>query len=231
MTSPIDAVGPQATLPADYDPSRAKVNASGTGKKTEMFDSEAFLKLLVAQLKYQDPTNPTDTSNFMNQTAMLSQVQTMNSMSDTLGDLMVAQQTASATNMIGKAISFVDPAGKQVTGLVDGVSFHQGAAMLHVGELAVPLAGVLVVADPSVMGNPPAGGGTGTDGGADGAGAVDGAGDADAAGNAAGTGSADGSAAENDVSTGDAPPESAEPPAQTAPTDSAPITRPDTISA
>ncbi len=152
MTSPVDSVGPAATLPADYDPSKAKVNASGTGKPTEMFDSEMFLNLLVAQLKYQDPTNPVDTSNFMNQTAMLSQVQTMNTMSGTLADMMSAQQAASATSMIGRAISFVDPTGQQVTGVVDGVSFHSGTAMLHVGELAVPLAGVLVVADPSVVG-------------------------------------------------------------------------------
>jgi len=153
MTSPVDSVGPAATLPADYDPSKAKVNASGTGKPTEVFDSEMFLNLLVAQLKYQDPTNPVDTSNFMNQTAMLSQVQTMNTMSGTLADMMSAQQAASATSMIGKAISFVDPTGQQVTGVVDGVSFHSGTAMLHVGELAVPLAGVLVVADPSVVGS------------------------------------------------------------------------------
>lgn len=164
MTSPVDAVGPAATLPADYDPSKATVNASGTGKPTEMFDSEMFLNLLVAQLKYQDPTNPVDTSNFMNQTAMLSQVQTMNTMSGTLADMMSAQQAASATSMIGKAISFVNPTGQQVTGVVDGVSFHSGTAMLHVGELAVPLAGVLVVADPSVVGGGSADGTTATDG-------------------------------------------------------------------
>jgi flagellar basal-body rod modification protein FlgD len=183
MTSPVDAVGPTATLPADYDPSKATVNASGTGKQTEMFDSEMFLNLLVAQLKYQDPTNPVDTSNFMNQTAMLSQVQTMNTMSDTLSDMMAAQQAASATSMIGKAISFVNPSGQQVTGMVDGVSFHSGTAMLHVGDLAVPLAGVLVVADPVVLNGGSTDGASesgGTDAvdGADGADGTDGTGDA-----------------------------------------------------
>jgi flagellar basal-body rod modification protein FlgD len=169
MTSPVDSVGPPATLPTTYDPSKATVNASGTGKPTEMFDSKMFLNLLVAQLKYQDPTNPVDTSNFMNQTAMLSQVQTMNTMSTTLSEMMTAQQTASATSMIGKAISFVDPAGKQVTGVVDGVSFHSGAALLHVGDLAVPLAGVLVVADPVVLGGDTSGTGdtSGASGGTD----------------------------------------------------------------
>lgn len=146
MTSPIDGI--TATLPPDYDPANAKVNASGTGKPSQMLDSQAFLQLLVAQLKYQDPTNPVDTSNFMNQTAMLTQVQTMNSMSTTLTDMVAAQQTASATSMIGKVIAFVDPAGNQVEGIVDAVSLHKGSAMLHVGDLAVPLAGVLAVTNP-----------------------------------------------------------------------------------
>jgi flagellar basal-body rod modification protein FlgD len=191
MTSPVDGVGPTATLPASYDPTTAKVNASGTGKPTPMFDSEMFLNLLVAQLKYQDPTNPVDTSNFMNQTAMLSQVQTMNSMSDTLSQMMTAQQTASATSMIGKAISFVDPAGKQASGIVDGVSFSKGAAMLHVGSLAVPLSGVLAVADPVAAGGSAA---DSTGGSTDGTGTVDAVGDATAtAGDTtAGTATADG---------------------------------------
>lgn len=148
MTSPIDGVGPQATLPSNYNPARADVNASGSGAKTQMFDSQMFLQLLVAQLKYQDPTNPTDTSEFMSQSAMLSQVETMNSMSATLTELVASQQTASATSLIGKAISFVDPNGRQAEGVVEAVSLSQGRALLHVGDFAVPLAGVLAVADP-----------------------------------------------------------------------------------
>lgn len=151
MTSPLgaaDAIGPPATLPASYDPTLATLNGTSVGKPTEMLDSQAFLQLLVAQLKYQDPTSPVDTSNFMNQTAMLSQVQTMNSMSATLTDMFTAQQTASATSLLGKAISFVNPSGEQVAGIVDAMSMNKGVAMLHVGDLAVPLAGVLAVAEP-----------------------------------------------------------------------------------
>lgn len=171
MTSPVTSVGPPATLPADYDPSQATLNASGTGAVTDALDPQMFLQLLVAQLKYQDPTNPVDTSSFMNQTAMLSQVQTMTAMSSTLSDLVTTQQTASATSMIGKAISFVDPSGNQTSGVVNAVTLHSGQVMLQVGNLAVPITGVLAVADavPTTGGT-----GSGTDtGGTD---AVDGTG-------------------------------------------------------
>lgn len=245
MTSPIDSVGPPATLPANYDPTTAKLNASGTGKPPEMFDSEMFLNLLVAQLKYQDPTSPVDTSNFMNQTAMLSQVQTMNTMSDTLADMMTAQQTASATSMIGKAISFVDPSGKQVSGVVDGVSFVSGSPMLHVGDLAVPLGAVLVVADPVPVDST-----GGTAGSTDDLGAVDGVTDGTVDGTTGGTGAPDATgstdapdgtqaaddvpgAAENDAAAGDSTADPAIPatPDSTDPDSIAVTTRPDTISA
>jgi len=108
MTSPVGGTAAVGTI----DPTTAPTDAAGAaarGSQKSLLDPQAFLQLLVAQLQYQDPTNPVDTSNFMNQTAMLSQVQTMNTMSTTLSDMMTAQQTASATSMIGKAISFVDP--------------------------------------------------------------------------------------------------------------------------
>ena len=248
MTSPIDAAGPQATLPATYNPAAAKLNTSGTGKPPELVDSQAFLQLLVAQLKYQDPTNPVDTSNFMNQTAMLSQVQTMTSMSSTLSEMFTAQQTASATSMLGKAISFVDPSGNQVAGMVDTVSMSRGTAMLHVGDFAVPLSGVLAVANPVPVDD----GGIDPTAPADG---VDGAAGSSAAGSSATgsgvAGSDDGTAPATDAPGGADTPSangqdpatdsSAEPPAgpsaatdpANAPDDgsgSAPVTRPDTVS-
>lgn len=202
MTAPVTSVGPPATLPATYDPSQAAVNASGTGKPTEMFDSQMFLQLLVAQLKYQDPTDPVDTSNFMNQTAMLSQVQTMNSMSSTLSDLVAAQQTSSATSMIGKAISFVDPSGNQTSGIVDAVTLHAGQVMLQVGSLAVPLAGVLAVANPV-----PVTGGTGSDTGAvDGLGTTDGTGATSGTDSASGTTGSGATSAAPDTASGDPAP-------------------------
>lgn len=250
MTSPTDVIAPPATLPVTYDPSNAKLNASGTGKAPELLDSQAFLQLLVAQLKYQDPTNPVDTSNFMNQTAMLSQVQTMTAMSSTLSEMMSAQQTSSATAMLGKAIAFLDPAGNQVAGIVDSVSLNRGVAMLHVGDLAVPLAGVIAVGNPVPVEGAPdadAGDGTGPVEGADGTGSTGGTdttGGSDATGGTDSAGGAGSAVTPGDTpSVSDTPPQDTAPPADTVPSQglpdpaagaggsTAPTTRPDTISA
>ena len=45
---------------------------------TQQLDENTFLKLLVAQLKYQNPLQPTDPSTFMAQTAQFTQVEKLN---------------------------------------------------------------------------------------------------------------------------------------------------------
>lgn len=154
MTTPVGALTlPPATLPTT-DATGSAGSAAGSGASTgqTLLDPQAFLRLLVAQLQYQDPSNPVDTSSFLNQSAMLSQVQSMTSMTATLTDMATAQQTQAATTMIGRQVSFLDPDGVASSGTVSAVSLRSGVAMLHVGDLAVPLSGVLEVSDPAVPG-------------------------------------------------------------------------------
>ncbi|MCU1658455.1 MAG: flagellar hook capping protein [Pseudonocardiales bacterium] len=142
MTNPLNGV-----LPVDPTMAAAQAAAAKQSNKS-LLDPQAFLQLLVAQLQYQDPSNPVDTSSFMNQTATLSQVQTMNAMSSTLTALVSDQQAQAATALIGKNITYVAASGKQVTGLVTAASLGAAGATLHVGDTDVPLSGVLEVTAP-----------------------------------------------------------------------------------
>jgi flagellar basal-body rod modification protein FlgD len=125
--------------------SGAATQAASTQDSKALLNPQAFLQLLVAQLQYQDPSNPVDTSSFMNQTAMLSQVQTMTSMSSTLTSLVSAQQTQAATGLIGKQITYADPTGVQTSGVVTSASLSATGATVHVGNTTVPLSSVLEV--------------------------------------------------------------------------------------
>jgi flagellar basal-body rod modification protein FlgD len=107
-----------------------------------LLDPQAFLKLLVAQLQYQDPTNPTDTSDFMNQTATLSEVQTMASMQSSLTALTSAQNAQEATAMIGKQVSYTNAAGMFATGVVSSVQLLSSGPTLQVGNDSVALSRV-----------------------------------------------------------------------------------------
>jgi flagellar hook assembly protein FlgD len=55
-------------------PAAASGAKSNTGT-TSMGDYNTFLQLLIAQAKNQDPTNPTDPSQYVQQFAALSQVE------------------------------------------------------------------------------------------------------------------------------------------------------------
>lgn len=138
MTAPIGAT---PTVPVDY----SMQNITPDKPKDTLLDPQAFLKLLVAQLQYQDPSKPVDTASFMSQTATLSQVQTMTSMSTSLTALASAQQVQAATSMIGKQITYLDDSGTKLTGVVDAASLSGGTATLQVGAADVPLNRVVEV--------------------------------------------------------------------------------------
>lgn len=139
MTSPIPAVGTPGVAPTTGP--AAKV---GTTQQS-LLDPQAFLQLLVAQLKYQDPSSPVDTSAFMQQTATLSQVQTMNTMSATLTALMSAQQAQSAMDLIGKDVTYTDTTGAKTSGVVSSVTTGATGAMITVGSASVPVSSVVEV--------------------------------------------------------------------------------------
>ena len=136
MTTPVSGVTSASGTPQS--------STTSAGQLSKL-DPQAFLQLLVAQLKYQDPSNPVDTSTFMNQTATLSQVQTMNTMLSTLTSLANAQQAQEATTMIGKTVTYVDPSGLQKQGVVSSVSLLSSGATLRVGDADIPLTGVVGV--------------------------------------------------------------------------------------
>ena len=90
-------------------------------------DQNAFLKLMIAQLKNQDPTKPQDPSEFMSQLAQFSQVtstQNMETSIQSLTDSMRSTQVLNGTSLVGHDIlsaaktDTIESGGK-VTGAVD----------------------------------------------------------------------------------------------------------------
>ena len=55
-------------------------SADDSGNNT--LNQDTFLTLLVAQLKYQDPMNPADSTEFLSQTAQFTQVEKLGQIAD-----------------------------------------------------------------------------------------------------------------------------------------------------
>lgn len=127
----------------------AQRKTAGVEDKTKL-DKDAFLKLLVAQMKYQDPSKPVDSSEFMAQTAQFTQVEKMEAMAADSRASLTLQQGLSASSMIGKTVTWLDAAGSPRSGKVDSTTFGGGAAAteptLAVGSERIPLSKVVTVA-------------------------------------------------------------------------------------
>lgn len=116
--------------------------------KTKL-DKDAFLKLLVAQMRYQDPSKPVDSAQFMAQTAQFTQVEKMESMASDSAASLALQQGLSASSMIGRSVSWLDADGGSHTGTVTSTTFGGAAAQeptLTIGSEKVALSKVVAVA-------------------------------------------------------------------------------------
>jgi flagellar basal-body rod modification protein FlgD len=113
---------------------------SGTGLGTD-----DFLKLLVAQLKNQDPMNPASGTEFLAQTAQFTTVEKLTQLTQQYTDLITTQRATEATAFLGRTIGYTDNNGNAATGKVDSVSLTASGPVLKIGTTDVPLASVLTV--------------------------------------------------------------------------------------
>lgn len=102
-------------------------------KSGSSIDKDAFLQLLVAQMKYQDPLEPTSNTEYISQYATFSELEQMQNMSATL-------ELSRASSLVGQTVlmKVEDSSGNTTTvqGNVDYVVYENNKAFLSInGEL------------------------------------------------------------------------------------------------
>lgn len=125
---------------------KAATEGRTTGTKT--MDSDVFLKLMMEQLKYQDPMSPVDNKDFIAQQAQFTQVseaQKLNKNTTVNNGIM---QTLA---LVGKEVTMVDPENSQKTikGKVTEASFDGEASAITVNGKQYPLSLVQSVREPA----------------------------------------------------------------------------------
>jgi flagellar basal-body rod modification protein FlgD len=122
-----------AITPINSAPTSSSTAGSAAGVKATKDD---FLKLLVTQMKYQDPMNPMDSAQMTSQIAQLNTVEGINQLNATVTSLqasLMASQSMQSASLIGKTI------------LADGnsISLLNGSANLSI-RLEGPAESVVV---------------------------------------------------------------------------------------
>ena len=139
-------------------------------------DKEAFMELLVQQLKNQDPLSPMDNDKFIAQLTDLSSLEGIQNLNENMvglamlqqGNALMSQLTQSSA-LIGKEVTFTDlETGAEQTGTVQSVKIEDGLAVLNIDGRDVPLASVLEITDGDATVEGDTSAGDGTDEGAEG---------------------------------------------------------------
>ena len=115
---------------------------------TDGMDKDSFLQLLVAQMKYQDPLEPTSNTEYISQYAQFSQVEQMQNMSGSM-ELQRASALVGKDVYVKTTTSSGDP--KYVQGRVDYVAYENGKAYLSIDEDLYSLEDLDTVADKEYM--------------------------------------------------------------------------------
>ncbi|MFG0249581.1 MAG: flagellar hook assembly protein FlgD [Phycisphaeraceae bacterium JB051] len=105
--------------------------------------SEDFINILTEQLANQDPFEPQDSSALLEQLSTLRTVESQMSLSDSIAELVLQNQVATAGGLIGKSVEGRTDDLDSVDGIVTAVTVQDGSAYLELDTgKTLPMANV-----------------------------------------------------------------------------------------
>ena len=122
---------------AEQKAEEAKKTAGGS------LDKDAFLQLLVAQMKYQDPLEPTSNTEYISQLATFSELEEMQNLS-------ASMDMSRANSLVGQYV-FMNEENGYAEGQVDYVVYQGGKIYLSVNEKLYDIDNLDTVADPEYL--------------------------------------------------------------------------------
>jgi len=140
-------------------------------KDNQTLGKDDFLKLLVTQLKYQDPLNPMEDKDFIAQTAQFSSLEQMQNLNtnvkeglnnliglqyELLLNFTSWQSTLSGLNLIGKEIVGKDAKGESITGIVERVKFTEKGPFVLVNGKEIALVDIIEIGSATTQEKEPA---------------------------------------------------------------------------
>ena len=118
-----------ATAAAATDATR-KSDAAGN----QILGKDDFLKLMVAQMKNQDPMNPSDDKDNIAQMAQFSSLEQITNLATATQKLADSMQMTQTLGLIGHTVSYTNADGTPLTGTVSAVDVVGGTPSLTVGD-------------------------------------------------------------------------------------------------
>ena len=117
--NPIDTTTSQAAQQARRDPT--------------ILGKDDFLKLLVSQMRYQDPLAPSDSQQWMGQMAQFTEVEQVTNIASSNDKIVSSLNRSGTLSLIGRTVTYTGSDASDVTGQVQQVDMtSDGKATLTV---------------------------------------------------------------------------------------------------
>lgn len=104
-------------------------SSTSSTSSTSGYDKDAFMKILVAQMKYQDPLEPTSNTEYISQYATFTQVEQLSNMAN-------AMSLSRASEMVGKTVKVTQTnesgTTSEIIGTVDYVTYSGSKAYISI---------------------------------------------------------------------------------------------------
>lgn len=105
-------------------------------------DMDNFLDLMIAELQNQDPLDPLENHELLQQISQIREVGATERLTTTLDAVLLGQNVSSASNLLGKNVRAITDDGSPVEGLVDRVTIVDGIPKLLINDQEVRLTNV-----------------------------------------------------------------------------------------
>ncbi len=117
------------------------MQSGSSNSPVKEFGKDDFLKLFVYNLRYQNPLNPMDTTEFTSQLTQFSSLEQLTNMNKYLKDMLLYQnslQNTLTTGLLGKTVKFSENRddSTQRTGIVTGITFEDNRTYLMIDDNA-----------------------------------------------------------------------------------------------
>jgi flagellar basal-body rod modification protein FlgD len=106
--------------------------ANTQSTQTKSLGKDDFLKLFVAQMQHQDPSNPMSDTDSMAQMAQFSTLEQTTNIATANQQMLTSMGMSQALGLLGKTVSYVDDQKVSHTGVVQKVVTEGGSAALTV---------------------------------------------------------------------------------------------------
>ncbi|MEX0885283.1 MAG: flagellar hook capping FlgD N-terminal domain-containing protein [Phycisphaeraceae bacterium] len=127
----------------------AASQVAGRNPFGEMSSSD-FIRVLVTELTTQDPFEPNDSQQILEQISSLRNIESQTTLQAQLQDLVMQNELTQAGGMIGRMVEGITPENDRIAGLVTAVRVVEGRAVLELDTgKSLPMGGVERVMNPT----------------------------------------------------------------------------------